>query len=81
MEAFQDRQVFILYNLARDTDEALISHDQKVAIEILGSLAEGGNQEARRALLSLLRSPDLHPLLREMVAAESGVPLTAGPRG
>jgi hypothetical protein len=74
----QDRQVLTLYNLARDTNESLISNDQKVAIELLGHLASGGNREARGALLALLRSPELHPLLREMVAAEAGVPLQAG---
>jgi hypothetical protein len=78
---FQDRQVLTLFNLARDADESLISHDQKVAIELLGSLARGGNREARTALLLLLKSPDLHPLLREVVASVSGLPLTAGTQG
>ena len=81
MESIQDRQVLILYNLARDTDETLISHDQKVAIGLLGLLAGGGNLEAQEALRRLLRSPDIHPLLREMVAAESGLPLPAGKLG
>lgn len=78
MVNFQDRQVLLLYNLARDPGETLISNDQKVAIQLLGSLAQDGNREAREALLALLRSPELHPLLREMVAAEAGVPVRAG---
>jgi hypothetical protein len=38
-------------------------------------LAQEGNSDARGALTALLRSPDLHPMLREMVAAEVGVPI------
>jgi hypothetical protein len=74
---FQDRQVRTLYNIARDADESLITHDQKVAIEILGSMAKNGNQQAGKALLALVRWPDLHPLLREMAAAGAGVPVRA----
>jgi hypothetical protein len=72
---FQDKQVRTLYNLARDPGEILISNDQKVAIQLLGLLAQEGNSDARGALTALLRSPDLHPMLREMVAAEVGVPI------
>jgi hypothetical protein len=75
---FQDRQVRTLYILARDSDNTLISNNQKVAIELLGSLAQGGNRDAMEALAALLRSPELHPLLREMVAAEAGVPVQTG---
>jgi hypothetical protein len=75
---FQDKQVLILYNLARFPGEMLISNDQKVAIQLLGSLAQEGNRDARGALAALLRSPDLHPMLREMAAAEAGVPVRAG---
>lgn len=75
MEIFQDRQVLTLYNLARDRDESLIASDQKVAIEILGLMARNGNPQAGKALLALLRWPNLHPLLRELAAAEAGVPV------
>ena len=77
LDTFQDRQVITLFHLARDTDESLISHDQKVAIAMLGSLARNGNPEARMALLTLVRWPDFHPMLREMAAAEAGVPVSA----
>jgi hypothetical protein len=75
---FQDKQVSTLYNLARDPGEMLISNDQKVAIQLLGLLAHEGNRDAQGALAALLRSPDLHPMLREIVAAEAGVPVRAG---
>jgi hypothetical protein len=75
---FQDKQVRTLYYLTRDPGEILISHDQKVAIELLGSLALKGNRDAQDALAALLRLPDLHPMLREMVAAETGVPVQTG---
>ena len=78
MVIFQDKQVHTLYILARDPDNMLISNDQKVAIELLGSLAQGGNTDAMGALAALLRSPELHPLLREMVAAEAGIPVQTG---
>ncbi|MDD1662139.1 MAG: hypothetical protein LUQ60_00100 [Methanomicrobiales archaeon] len=75
---FQDTQVLNLYILAREPGEILISDDQKVAIELLGSLAHKGNRDAMGALAALLRSPDLHPMLREMVAAETGFPVQTG---
>jgi hypothetical protein len=78
LEVLQDRQVRALYGLVWDPGDALIRHDQKVAIELLGSLARKGNREAGGALAALLRKPDLHPLLREMVAAESGIPVQTG---
>ena len=78
MVIFQDRQVQTLYFLARDSDRTLISNDQKVAIELLGSLAQEGNRDAIRALAALLRSPELHPLMREMAVAEAGVPIQTG---
>jgi len=75
---FQDKQVLTLYILARNPGKMLISNDQKVAIELLGSLAQEGNRDAMGALAALLRSPELHPILREMVAAETGVPVQTG---
>jgi hypothetical protein len=75
---FQDKQVLTLYILARNSGKMLISNDQKVAIELLGSLAQEGNRDAMGALAALLRSPELHPILREMVAAETGVPVQTG---
>jgi hypothetical protein len=55
LEVLQDRQVRALYMLARDPGDALIQHDQKVAIELLGSLARTGNRDAGGALAALLR--------------------------
>ncbi len=78
MVIFQDKQVLTLYILARNSGKMLISNDQKVAIELLGSLAQEGNRDAMGALVALLRSPELHPILREMVAAETGVPVQTG---
>ena len=78
MECFHDREVGALYILARDSGGALIQHDQRVAIQHLGSLARGGNREAGGALAALLRTPDLHPLLMEIVVAESGIPVQTG---
>jgi len=75
---FRDKQIQTLYSLAQDTDMSLISSDQRVAIDLLGTLAREGNEEAMKAILSLLRLPELHPLLKEMVAAHAGVSARAG---
>ncbi len=69
MHTFSDSQAAFLYTIARNPGDSLIDHEQRVAVESLGDLAMSGNPEAREALIRLLRSPDLHPLLREMAAA------------
>ena len=74
MPSFSDRQAAFPYTIARNPGDSLIGHEQRMAVESLGDLAMSGNQDAREALIRLLRTPDLHPLLREMAAAVPGVP-------
>ncbi|MDD1667015.1 MAG: hypothetical protein LUO96_00970 [Methanomicrobiales archaeon] len=72
MPSFSDRKAAFLYTVARSPGDSLIDHEQRVAVESLGDLAMSGNPDAREALLRHLRSPDLHPLLREMAMAALG---------
>jgi hypothetical protein len=69
---FKDENVFNLYIIAKTTDEPMINDVQREAVNFLGDFAIKGNEEAVTALQMLYRFPDLHPLLREMVASKIG---------
>jgi hypothetical protein len=74
MPHFTDAQVQGLYFLAADSEEPMINDMQREAIRELGRLVRKGNAEAQAALTRLARLPDLHPLLREIVRGEMGLP-------
>jgi|WetSurSiteA1Bulk_404760.scaffolds.fasta_scaffold221420_2 hypothetical protein len=65
---FKDERIFNLYIIAKGNDEPMINHNQREAVDFLGSYAREGNEEAVTALQMLNRYPDLHPLIREKVA-------------
>jgi hypothetical protein len=45
----------------------MIYDGQRGAVDMLIRLAEEGNEEAATVLGSLMRAPNLHPLLKEMI--------------
>ena len=69
---FKDENVFNLNIIAKATDEPMINDVQRETVDFLGNFAMKGNEEAVTALQMLYRFPDLHPLLREMVAGKIG---------
>jgi hypothetical protein len=68
MNAVTDRTIRALYLSVRDETEPMINDVQREAVRMLSWLAADGSDEARRALVNLARAPDLHPLLRELIA-------------
>jgi hypothetical protein len=70
---FNDERVLNLYLLARNSEEPMINEVKREAVQYLGEMAKGQNDEAVDALRMLFRVPGLHPLLKEMVAAELGI--------
>jgi hypothetical protein len=74
MPHFTNAQVQGLYFLAADAEEPMINDMQREAVRELGRMVRKGNAEAQVALTRLARLPDLHPLLREIVRGEMGLP-------
>lgn len=68
MTAIQDDEILALYFIVRDEEGAGVTGTQKIAIERLKRLARNGNKDATIALDRLTRVPDMHPLLREVLA-------------
>lgn len=62
-------KIFALYILARQDVAAEANSNQKLAIEQLKELAEKGNQDADLAINRLKHVADMHPLLKEVLAA------------
>jgi hypothetical protein len=58
-----------LYILARHEEGAAITDNQKRAVEHLKKLSVKGNPDAALALDRLKQLPDIHPFLREVLAA------------
>jgi hypothetical protein len=71
-----DDAVFSLYILARGGGEPMINDVQKEAIRRLSDLAVKGNEQAWEALHTLWDVPNYHILLREMVGAVLGQPVS-----
>jgi hypothetical protein len=69
MNQIQDPGILALYLLSREEYAAAATDTQKRAIEQLKKLSRSGNVEADAALHRLKHLPDLHPLLREIIAA------------
>jgi hypothetical protein len=69
-----DEQVRYLYYLVKGSEEIMISHEQRIAFELLVDMAKKGTEDANQAILSLKRTPFLHPHLREMIDAFSQQP-------
>lgn len=69
MNEIQQAEIVLLYLLAREEDAAAVTSIQKQAVEQLKQLSRSGNPDAVLALSRLARQPDMHPLLREVLAA------------
>jgi hypothetical protein len=69
MYEINDSGIRILYQIARDEEGAEITEHQKEAVRQLKKLARGGNPDAGAAVRLLQRVPDMHPFLREVLAA------------
>lgn len=69
MTSMRDDRIMALYILARQEEGAAITDNQKQAVEHLKKLSVRGNPDAALALERLKQLPDLHPFLREVLAA------------
>jgi hypothetical protein len=69
MTTILDHGIRALYRLARQEYAAAVTDDQKQAIEQLKKLSVNGNRDAALALNQLKNLPDIHPFLREVLAA------------
>ena len=69
---FKDENVLHLYIMAKGIDEPMINEIQREAVDFLGTYAMKGNEEAVTAMQMLYLFPELHPLLREIVASKIG---------
>lgn len=69
MTSMRDDRIMALYILARQEEGAAITDNQKRAVEHLKKLSVGGNPDAALALDRLKQLPDIHPFLREVLAA------------
>jgi hypothetical protein len=69
MQEMQDPGILALYRLARQEYAAVITEEQKLAVEELKDLSRAGNMEAVKALEQLNRSPNIHPFLKEVLTA------------
>jgi hypothetical protein len=69
MDEIRNEEIRVLYQIAREEDGAEINGPQKEAIRQLKALARRGNSDADRALNRLRRVPDMHPFMRELLAA------------
>lgn len=69
MTEIHDNGILALYILARQDFAAGVTDTQKHAIEQIKKISRDGNADATAALHLLMRLPDMHPFLREMLAA------------
>lgn len=69
MNEIHDNRIFALYRLALQGEAAAASVNQKLAIEQLKECALKGNPDADAALHRLKNWPDMHPFLKEVLAA------------
>jgi hypothetical protein len=69
MNEIQDPGIHALYLIAREEDAAAVTDTQRNAIDQLKKLSRSGNADATAALQRLRQVPDMHPFLREVLAA------------
>ncbi|MHB8165002.1 MAG: hypothetical protein ACYDDV_11820 [Methanoregula sp.] len=69
MNDIHDDRVHTLYVLARRGEVAAVTDTQKMAIELLKDYSLQGNPDADAALNRLKHLPEIHPLLKEVLAA------------
>jgi len=69
MNEIHDDRILALYILALQDEAAAATYNQKLAIEQLKEHALKGNLDADAALNRLKHSPDMHPFLKEVLAA------------
>ena len=69
MNGIQDDGIKMLYAIVLQNEDAEAWYDQKEAIRQIKRLAHLGNPNAVIALDHLLKAPDLHPFLREVMFA------------
>jgi hypothetical protein len=69
MTSINDDRIMALYILARQEDAAAVTTDQKQAIEQLKKLSVNGNPDAASAIYRLKHLPNIHPFLKEILAA------------
>lgn len=69
MNEIHDNRIFALYRLALQSEAAEATENQKMAIEQLKEFAIKGNPDADAALHRLKHRPDIHPFLKEVLAA------------
>ena len=68
MHSISDERILALYILAREEYAAAITSDQIEAVEQLKKLSASGNTDAALALTRLKQLPDIHPLLKGVLA-------------
>ena len=69
MNEIHDDRILALYILTRQDMAGAVTDNQKLAIEQLKIYSLWGNQDAEAALNRLKNLPDMHPFLREVLAA------------
>lgn len=69
MYEIQDSGIRALFQISHQEDGAGITESQKEAGRQLKTLARKGNEDAALAVNLLLRRPDVHPFLKEILAA------------
>jgi hypothetical protein len=69
MTSIHDDRIMALYILARQEEGAAITDNQKRVVEHLKKLSVKGNPDAALALDRLKQLPDIHPFLKEVLAA------------
>jgi hypothetical protein len=69
MTGISDDRIMALFFLARQEEAAAVTDTQKRAIEELKKLSVLGNPQATFALNRLKRLPNIHPFLKEVLAA------------
>jgi len=69
MNEIHDDRILALYILAQQDEAAGVTTSQKLAIEHLKELALVGNPDAGAAINRLKHVPDIHPFLKEVLAA------------
>ncbi|NYT05977.1 MAG: hypothetical protein GKC04_06365 [Methanomicrobiales archaeon] len=74
MVSFTDEQVRALYGAVRCESEPMINTLQRDAVHLLETMARKGNADARCALENRARTPNIHPLLREMIVETLRIP-------
>lgn len=69
MNEIHDDRILALYILARQDEAAAATENQKMAIEQLKDYSLQGNPDAKIAIHRLKHAPDIHPFLKEVLAA------------